>query len=70
VRLTIASFLGVFLDVVGPWLVRYVAAACAYVVLAGWALLAGAMMLTIGVSLAAMWGPERWFEGAEEEEAR
>lgn len=68
--LTVAAFLGVLLDVVGPWLVRYVAAACAYVVLVGWALLAGATLLVIVVTLAAMWGPERWFEEPEAGEAR
>jgi hypothetical protein len=60
-RLTVVSFLGVFLDVVGPWLVRYVAAACACVVLAGWALVAGGIVAVVGVTLAAMWGPDRWF---------
>ena len=39
---------------------RYGAAACAYLVLAGWALLAGGILIVVGVTLLSMWGPEQW----------
>jgi hypothetical protein len=70
VRVTVATFLGAFLDAVGPWSVRYGAAACAYLVLAGWALLAGGILVVVGVTLLSMWGPEHWLPEPEAGEPR
>jgi hypothetical protein len=60
VWLTVLTFVGAFLEAVGPWAVRYVAAACAYLLLAGWALLAGGTLVIVVVTIASMWGPEGW----------
>ena len=64
VGLTLAVFAGALLDAIAPWLVRYVAAACAYVSILGWLLLAGGSLIVVLVSLLSMWGSERsvaWF---------
>jgi hypothetical protein len=60
VGLTLATYLGAVLEIGGPWAVRYLGAAFAYVLLAGWALLAGGMLAMVVVPLCYMWGPERW----------
>lgn len=39
VLLTVGAYLGSGLEIGGPWLVRYVGAWCAYLLLAGWVLL-------------------------------
>jgi hypothetical protein len=57
VWLTLATFTGALLDIVGPWSVRYVAAGCAYLLMTGWALLALGSLAIIGITLVAMWGP-------------
>jgi hypothetical protein len=60
--LTSFTFAGAFLDVVGPWMVRYLAAGFAYVLVVGWMLLAGGAFLIVTLTLVSMWGPERWLE--------
>ena len=60
--LTAMTFLGAFLDAVGPWAVRYLAAACVYLLILGWALLAIGSLLIVLLTLFAMWGPERWLQ--------
>jgi hypothetical protein len=65
--LTVINFAGALLDALGPWAVRYVAAGFAYFLILGWTLLGGGSLLTLLLTLAAMWGPERWlarFAGA------
>ena len=61
VVLTVVSFVGALLDITGPWAVRYVAAGMAYALMLGWLMLALGGLAIIAVSLAAMWGPERWW---------
>jgi hypothetical protein len=63
VVLTVIGFVGALLDITGPWAVRYVAAGMAYALMLGWLMLALGGLAIIGVSLAAMWGPERWWGG-------
>jgi hypothetical protein len=58
--LTLATFTGALLEIVGPWSVRYLAGACAYGVIAGWILLAGGVALIVTISLLSMWASERW----------
>ncbi len=58
--LTAITFTGAFLDALGPWAVRYLAAEFAIVLIAGWVLLAGGLLLTVVATLAGMWAPERW----------
>jgi hypothetical protein len=60
VALTLVIFTGTLLDVLGPWGVRYVAGAMAYVLMLGWALLVVGALAIIGVTLVSMWGPSRW----------
>ncbi len=62
VALTVATYLGAILEIAGPWAVRYLAGAFAYMLIAGWALLALGMLGIVGISLVSMWGPERWNE--------
>jgi hypothetical protein len=62
VWLTIVTYLGALLEIGGPWAVRYLAAGFAYLLLAGWALLAFGIVAIVALSLVAMWGPERWHE--------
>jgi hypothetical protein len=61
VRWTLVTYTGALLDVLGPWAVRYVSAVFAYVLLAGWILLAVGLIGIVAISLASTWGPERWF---------
>lgn len=58
--LTAIAFAGAFLDAIGPWAVRYLSAGCVYVLMLGWALLAGGPLLIVILTLLAMWAPERW----------
>jgi hypothetical protein len=58
--LTAIAFSGAFLDALGPWMVRYVSAACVYALMLGWALLGVGLLLIVLLSLLAMWGPEGW----------
>jgi hypothetical protein len=60
VSLTSITFAGVFLDAVGPWAVRYLAAGFAYLLIVGWIFLAGGALLIVALTLFAMWAPERW----------
>jgi hypothetical protein len=60
IGLTVTTYLGAALEMAGPWAVRYVAGGFAYALLAGWVLLAAGMSCMVVISLAAMWGPERW----------
>ncbi len=60
IGLTAVTFIGAFLDAVGPWAVRYVAAGFTYILILGWASLAGGALSTVLLTLFAMWGPERW----------
>ena len=65
VGLTVGTFAGAALELAGPWAVRYLAGGFAYMLLAGWILLgAGVFSMTV-ISLACMWGPERWFSPTE-----
>jgi hypothetical protein len=57
---TVLTYVGAFLEATGPWAVRYVSALLAYLLLAGWALLAGGSALIVAVTLLSMWGSERW----------
>src|SRR6266545_6460640 len=60
VGLTVATYTGALLEIGGPFAVRYLAGGFAYVLIVGWALLAAGMFAGVGISLACMWGPERW----------
>jgi hypothetical protein len=60
VGLTLVTFSGALLEIVGPWSVRYVSGACAYVLMAGWLLLAGGVALIVVITLLSMWASERW----------
>lgn len=60
VTLTLVAFGGALLDAIGPWLVRYVAGGCAYVLIAGWLLLAGGAALILVITLLSMWAPAGW----------
>jgi len=62
VWLTSGTFLGAALEIAGPWAVRYLAASFAWMLLAGWALLAFGILAIIVLSLVSMWGPERWHD--------
>ncbi len=70
VWLTLIVFTGALLDVIAPWLVRYVAGAMAYVTILGWLLLAGGTLLIVVITLLSMWGSERsvaWFASPPEQ---
>jgi len=70
VWLTLVVFTGALLDVIAPWLVRYVAGAMAYVTIVGWLLLAGGTLLIVIITLLSMWGSERsvaWFASPPEQ---
>jgi hypothetical protein len=58
-----ATSVGVLLDICAPWAIRYVSGGFAYALLAAWLLLAGGMLCMLVVSLASLWGPERWSDG-------
>lgn len=60
VALTIATFAGASLEVLSPWLVRYIAGAFAYALLAGWILLAAGAALIVTITVLSMWASERW----------
>jgi hypothetical protein len=60
IRLTLITFAGALLESLGPWAVRYLAGAFAYVLIAGWLLLAGGAALIVVVSMLSMWASERW----------
>jgi hypothetical protein len=60
VGLTLATFAGALLEIGGPWAVRYWAGAFSWALIAGWLLLCGGMLSMVLISLASMWGPERW----------
>jgi hypothetical protein len=60
VWLTLITFAGALLEAVGPWAVRYVAGACAYLLILGWLLLAGGGALIVVITLLSMWAGERW----------
>ena len=60
VYLTSITFGGAFLDAVGPWAIRYLAAGFAYLLIVGWMFLAGGALFIVALTLVAMWGPERW----------
>src|SRR5207248_5183236 len=62
VWLTALTYLGATLEIGGPWAVRYLAAAFAYLLLAGWGLLALGIAAIVTISLVSMWGPERWHD--------
>jgi hypothetical protein len=68
VVLTVTTFLGAALELAGPWAVRYVAGGFAYALLAGWVLLAAGMSCMVVISLAAMWGPDRWFRDEDRDD--
>jgi hypothetical protein len=59
IALTAATYAGALLEIGGPWAVRYVAGAFAYVLIAGWALLSAGVFAMVVISLSYMWGPER-----------
>jgi hypothetical protein len=65
VWLTAAIFAGALLDAIGPWSIRYLAAAMAYSLILGWVLLAGSSLAIIAITLAAMWGPKHWMAPSE-----
>jgi len=60
VWLTVSTFGGALLDVIGPWSVRYVSGGMAYALMLGWLLLALGGTAIIAITLLAMWGPEAW----------
>jgi hypothetical protein len=60
IYLTSITFIGSFLDAVGPWAIRYLSAGFVYVLIVGWMLLAGGALLIVTLTLVAMWGPLRW----------
>jgi hypothetical protein len=60
VALTLATFTGALLEIIGPWAVRYIAGGCAYALIAGWLLLAIGAAAILIVSLMSMWAPESW----------
>lgn len=66
VSLTVGTYLGALLEAGGPWAVRYGSASFAYALLAGWVLLAGGCASMIGLTIASMWAPERWWAGRPE----
>ena len=55
VGLTLAVYLGAFLDALGPWAIRYLSGSFAYVLLLGWILLAGGMLAIVFFTLISMW---------------
>lgn len=55
--LTIMIFVGAFLDVLGPWAVRYLAGSMAYALMLGWALLIVSSLAIIAITVFSMWGP-------------
>ena len=59
IGLTSIIYTGALLDVLGPWSVRYLSGACAYVLLLGWVLLAVGLLATVAFTLVAMWLPTR-----------
>lgn len=64
IGLTVMTYLGAALELAGPWAVRYVAGSFAYALITGWVLLAAGMSCMVVISLAAMWGPDRWLIGS------
>jgi hypothetical protein len=66
--LTSALFAGAFLDIAGPWLVRYGAPAFAWLLLLGWTLLSVSGFLIVALTLWSMWGPAPDSPGALEPE--
>lgn len=58
--LIVSTFSGALLDVSGPWLVRYVSAFMAWLLLVGWVMLGASLFTIVVVTLVSMWGPERW----------
>jgi hypothetical protein len=60
VWLTSVTFLGAFLDAVGPWAVRYLAAGFSDILIVGWIFLAGGAFLMAMLTLVAMWWPQRF----------
>ena len=56
IALTLGAYGGSALEIGGPWLVRYVAAWCAYLLLAGWLLLLASAAILFVVSLLAILG--------------
>ncbi|MGD0836224.1 MAG: hypothetical protein ABSB49_06225 [Polyangia bacterium] len=60
VWLTTLTFAGAFLDILGPWGVRYLSRAFAYPLLVGWLLLGGGAAAITILTLFAMWGPQSW----------
>lgn len=58
-----ATSAGAFLDIGAPWAIRYGSPGFAYALLAAWLLLGVGMLSMVAVSLASMWGPERWSLG-------
>jgi hypothetical protein len=65
---TASSYVGALLQLVGPWAIRYGSAHFAWMLLLGWLLLTGSMLLLIGVSLAAAWGSRRDLTLAQEQD--
>ena len=53
--LTTLTFIGAFLDVTGPWAVRYISGAMAYSLLLGWVLLAFGGLAIIAITIVSMW---------------
>lgn len=60
--LTVATYAGAFLEIAGPWAVRYLAPAFAYALIAGWLLLGAGMLAICALTLVSMWGPASWGE--------
>jgi hypothetical protein len=62
VWLTGGTYLGAALEIAGPWAVRYVAGGFAWLLLAGWILLALGIVAIVAITLVSMWGPTSWNE--------
>jgi hypothetical protein len=62
VWLTAVTYAGAVLEIGGPWAVRYLWGGFAWLLLAGWTLLAVGIVAIIALSLVSMWGPESFYE--------
>ena len=60
VWLTVLTFCGALLDVLGPWAIRYISGLMAYALMLGWLLLGLGSIAIIGITLLSMWSPENW----------
>src|SRR4051812_16082476 len=62
VWLTVVTYAGAVLEIGCPWAVRYLSAGFAWLLLAGWTLLAAGIVAIVVLSLVSMWGPDSWHD--------